>query len=134
MTPRSRNAVPSAGSPDKLLARTEAEALWNEEGAAGTECTTEQEARHDLLAAHLGGMDDASHDEIAFIIWVDQLIPEYRSMYGSWLVESPELEVVRSAIPLQQFALARLFELDSDKFESEKRFEETRVCFGEDCR
>ena len=101
MTPRTRNAVPSAESPDKLLIKNEAEAFWGQDCAAHTECTQEQEARHDLLAANLGGIEDASADEIAFVIWVDQLIPDYRTMYGQWVAEAPE---ERGPVPLQQFA------------------------------
>ena len=113
-TPRGGENVPDPESPDRLLSRPEVEALW--ETATHTEATEEQDERHQGLAAKVSQVVGAETTGIQFIIEVDQLLPDYRALYGEWVQEDYES---RSVITLTQFALEKLTELTGEIFEQE---------------
>jgi hypothetical protein len=98
-TPRNSSPVPTSMSPDKLLLRQEGELAWEADGCARTEQTDVLDARHEVLAAQLSAIDDATQEEVEFIIWTDIAVTDWRAGYKAWVGEDPPL---RGATPIEE--------------------------------
>ena len=112
----SQGSLPSGGQPDRLLHLPGAGECWSEDGCTHTEATAEQEERLARYASQLHGLEGSTPDGVEFCLQVDQLIPEYREMYGEWVSEDRETRVGE---PIKVFALEKLSELDAEQFEEE---------------
>ena len=75
----------SDDSPDQLLQIPDATAIWEEEEATHTELTVEQDERLERFAAQLAQVEGATTEGLEFAVRVEQLIPDYRALYGEWL-------------------------------------------------
>ena len=116
-TPRQAEGAPEGrDSPDGLLHLEGAEAAWDEDGVTHTEATVEQDERLERLATALGKVKGAEPYGVEFVVRVEQLIPEYRTLYGVWVSEDP---ASRAGISLKEFAGEKLSELNPDLFVSE---------------
>ena len=109
-TPRGAGVLPAleAGSPDRLLNLPGAEAVWEEDGAACTEATDDREEREERLSLRLARVEgaDAFHvPGVEFVVHVDQLLPDYRALYGDWLEGDP---ATRSGCTLKQLSLIHI--------------------------
>ena len=61
-------------------------------------------------------MAGADTEGVEFLVPVEQLIPDYRDLYGEWVVSDPQ---EREGFPIRQFAMEKLTELDAGIFELE---------------
>ena len=119
---------PSMNSPDFLLHQSEAQAVWDNEQQTHTEFTDEQDERMERLALQLGEMEGSNEPGVEFVLRVEQLVCDYKAMYGQWLVADTERLNLRPSIKL--FACERLAEIKADTFEHEDDFKQHVYALG----
>ena len=74
---------PTVSSPCKFLEQPQAAALWMEEAATHTEDSVEEGERLAALVERLRSVDGVDSKSVEFVLRVSQLIPEYKSLYGT---------------------------------------------------
>jgi len=104
------------GTPDRLLHLPGAAECLEEDAATHTEMTDEQDARIGRYAQNLGLLEGADQIGIEFAARVEQLVPEYKAMYGEWVAANP---LDRRDTPIKLFAMEKLGDMSADVFESE---------------
>lgn len=85
-----------------------------EHEATHTELTDEQDKRLNDLADSLAKVELSNGANIEFVLRVEQLIPDYDSRYGAWIIEDA---AARAGITLQQYALELMLELEPTGFQ-----------------
>ena len=78
------------GSPDRFLHLPGAEDAWEEEAATHTEITADEDERMERLAGRLLLVEGADQLGVEFVVRVEQLLPEYKALYGEWVALDPE--------------------------------------------
>ena len=126
-TPR-RPTTPSEFSPDKLLNNASAQDVWDDEQATHTEMTDEQDQRLAKLADGLANVAGATEAGVAFILRVEQLMREYRTLYAE---ESASMEEEqRASFNSTKFYLEKLVEIRPSQFDLESEFKQHVYALG----
>ena len=72
------------GAIEKLLHVPEAVQIIEEGDATHTEATDEMDERCTILAQKLAALETADHSNLQFVVLVEQLVKDYRDLYGDW--------------------------------------------------
>ena len=109
--PRPNTPSVASESLDRLMPRADAEELWMEDAATHTELSDEQDKRLERLTLRLAASEGADPAQVKFIVRVDQLVKEYKSLDEEWAADDPK----RKSTTLEHWCMEHLADFTANK-------------------